>query len=59
MNTVTTGLIAGLLLGVAAAAGGFWGFVLAVLLGLLGAVIAGQMSGDIDVTAMMRGRGRE
>ena len=59
MNTVTTGLVAGLLLGVAAAAGGFWGFLVAVLLGLLGAVIAGQMSGDIDVTAMMRGRGRE
>lgn len=59
MNTVTSGMLAGLLLGVAAAAGGFWGFVVALLLGLLGAAVAGQVSGEIDVTAVLRGRDRE
>lgn len=59
MNTVTIGLFAGLLLGVAAAAGGFWGFVVAVLLGLAGAAVAGQVSGELDVTAIVRGRGRD
>ena len=59
MNTLTIGLFTGLLLGVAAAAGGFWGFVIAALLGLLGAAVAGQVSGEIDVTAVMRGRDRE
>ena len=59
MNTATIGLLAGLLLGVAAAAGGFWGFVVAILLGLLGAAVAGQVSGEIDVTAMVRGRDRD
>ncbi|WP_203416978.1 hypothetical protein [Jiangella ureilytica] len=56
MNTATIGLFTGLLLGVAAAAGGFWGFVVAVLLGLLGAAVAGQASGEIDVTAVLRDR---
>jgi uncharacterized membrane protein YeaQ/YmgE (transglycosylase-associated protein family) len=59
VNTVTSGMLAGLLLGVAAAAGGFWGFVVALLLGLLGAAVAGQVSGEIDVTAVLRGRDRE
>lgn len=59
MNTATIGLLAGLLLGVAAAAGGFWGFVVAILLGLLGAAVAGQVSGEIDVTAILRGRDRD
>lgn len=59
MNTVTIGLFTGLLLGVAAAAGGFWGFVVSLLLGLLGAAVAGQVSGEIDVTAVLRGRDRE
>lgn len=59
MNTLTIGLLTGLLLGVAAAAGGFWGFVVAALLGLVGAAVAGQVSGEIDVTAVLRGRDRE
>ncbi|MBB5790460.1 hypothetical protein [Jiangella mangrovi] len=59
MNTLTIGLFTGLLLGVAAAAGGFWGFVVTALLGLVGAAVAGQVSGEIDVTAVLRGRDRE
>lgn len=58
MKTSTLGLFAGLLLGVAAAAGGFTGFLIALVLGLIGFVLGGQRDGDFDVTTLLRGRGR-
>ncbi|NLE80489.1 MAG: hypothetical protein GX610_13055 [Rhodococcus sp.] len=58
MKTSTLGLFAGLLLGVAAAAGGFTGFLIAIVLGLIGFVLGGQRDGDFDVTTLLRGRGR-
>ncbi|MGB3480635.1 MAG: hypothetical protein WBB07_00275 [Mycobacterium sp.] len=58
MTTSTLGLIAGLLLGIAAAAGGFSGFLIALLLGAAGYLIGGQRDGEFDLTALLRGRGR-
>lgn len=58
MTTSSLGLIAGLLLGVAAAAGGFTGFVIALLLGVIGYLVGGQADGQFDLSAMLRGRGR-
>ncbi|MBB2772321.1 UNVERIFIED_ORG: putative membrane protein YeaQ/YmgE (transglycosylase-associated protein family) [Mycolicibacterium obuense] len=57
MTTSSLGLIAGLLLGVAAA-GGFTGFVIALLLGVIGYLVGGQADGQFDLGAMLRGRGR-
>ncbi len=58
MRTSTLGLFAGLLLSVAAAAGGFGAFLLALVLGALGYLIGGALDGDIDVGALLGGRGR-
>ncbi len=58
MTTSSLGLIAGLLLGVAAAAGGFTGFLIALVLGAIGYVIGGVRDGDIDLSAVLRSSGR-
>lgn len=58
MTTSSLGLIAGLLLGVAAAAGGFTGFLVALILGAVGYLIGGQRDGEFDLGALLRGRGR-
>ncbi|MCC8930725.1 hypothetical protein C5142_03410 [Rhodococcus sp. BGS-1C] len=58
MNTASLGLIAGLLLGVAAAAGGFTGFLVALVLGAVGYVLGGARDGDFDLSALLRGGGR-
>lgn len=58
MTTATAGLLAGVLLGVAAAAGGFTGFLLALVLGVLGYVVGGHRDGEFDATSWLRGRGR-
>ena len=54
MTTSTLGLLAGLLLGIAAAVGGFGAFLLALVLGVLG----GALDGEIDLGALLRGKGR-
>lgn len=58
MTTSSLGLIAGLLLGVAAAAGGFTGFLLALVLGVVGYIAGGHRDGEFDLSALLRGRGR-
>lgn len=58
MTTSTIGLLAGLLLGIAAAAGGFPGFLLALVLGVLGYAIGGHYDGEIDLGALL-GRRRD
>ena len=58
MTTATVGMLAGVLLGVAAAAGGFTGFLVALLLGAIGYVIGGQRDGEFDVTTWFQGRRR-
>lgn len=58
MTTSSLGLIAGLLLGVAAAVGGLSGFLLALMLGVIGYLIGGHRDGEFDLIALVRGRGR-
>ncbi len=58
MTTSTIGLIAGLLLGIAAAAGGFPGFLIALVLGAVGYLVGGQLAGELNLADLIRGRGR-
>ncbi|MGR6026782.1 hypothetical protein ACS7JX_07860 [Rhodococcus erythropolis] len=58
MTTSTVGLLAGLLLGVASAAGGFTGFLIALVLGVIGYLVGGQRDGEFDLGVMLKGRGR-
>lgn len=58
MTTATVGMLAGVLLGVAAAAGGFTGFLIALVLGAIGYVVGGQRDGELDVTSWFQGRRR-
>lgn len=53
MTTSTIGLLAGLLLAIAAAAGGFWGFILAIVLGVVGYLIGAHYDGEIDLAALV------
>lgn len=52
MTTSTVGLLAGLLLGVAATTGGVAGFLLALVLGLVGYVAGGHYDGEVDLSAL-------
>ncbi|MEV4645629.1 hypothetical protein [Saccharopolyspora sp. NPDC049357] len=56
MNAVQTGLLAGLILGVAAAAGGFTGFLIALVLGAIGVVVGRVVEGELDLGEVF-GRG--
>lgn len=56
MNLTTIGLFAGLLLAIAIAVGGFSAFLGAVVLGGIGLAVGAHLNGDIDVTAVLRGR---
>lgn len=58
MSSTALGLIAGLLLALAAITGGFTGFVLAILLGGLGLAIGAHRDGRIDLAALLHNRGR-
>lgn len=58
MSTATVGLLVGLMLGIAAAAGGFVGFLVAVVLGTAGWVIGAQLDGRLDLGELLRGRTR-
>ncbi len=54
MTTSTIGLIAGLLLAIAAAAGGFVGFLIALVLGAAGYLIGGHFDGELDLSQIVR-----
>ncbi len=56
MTTSTIGLIAGLLLTIAILVGGALGALLAIVLGTAGYLIGGQIDGELDVMAFIRGR---
>ncbi len=58
MSTSTIGMLAGLLLGVAAATGGFWGFLIALVLGVVGYLVGGQYDGEVDLGQLLGGRRR-
>lgn len=59
MTTSTVGLIAGLLLGIAAAVGGFSAFLLALVLGVVGYAVGAQYDGEIDLSSVWSGRRRD
>ncbi len=58
MTTSTIGLLAGLLLAIAAAAGGFVGFLIAVVLGTVGYFVGAQFDGEVDLSALLGRRNR-
>jgi len=58
VTTSTIGLIAGLLLGIAAAAGGFIGFLIALVLGVVGYLLGGHYDGEVDLSKVLGGRQR-
>ena len=58
MSTSTVGLLAGLLLGIAAAIGEFWGFLIALVLGVAGYLVGGQYGGELDLNQLLAGRRR-
>lgn len=58
MTTSTIGLLAGLLLGIAAAAGGFPGFLIALVLGVVGYAVGGHYDGEVDLGQLFSGRRR-
>ncbi|MUL78445.1 hypothetical protein [Mycolicibacterium sp. CBMA 226] len=59
MTSSTLGLVAGLLLGIAAAAGGLGGFLIALLLGAAGYLIGAHRDGELDLASLLRGRDRD
>lgn len=58
MNATQTGLLAGLLLGIAGATGGFLAFVVTLVLGAIGLLAGRVLDGDLDLGAVL-GRGRD
>ncbi|MBQ0923304.1 hypothetical protein [Saccharopolyspora endophytica] len=58
MNATQTGLIAGLILGTAAAVGGFSGFLIALLIGIVGLVIGRILDGELEVGDLL-GRSKD
>ncbi len=55
MSTSTAGLLAGLLMTIAIVAGGLVGFLLAIVLGGIGYLAGGQISGELDLGSLVRG----
>ncbi len=62
MSRTTTGLAVGLVLGLAAAAGGFWGFLITCVLGGVGWAVGAVLDGRLDLSMLSgrdgQGRGR-
>jgi nitrate/nitrite transporter NarK len=58
MNATRTGLLAGLILGVAGSIGGFGAFVITLVVGIVGMLVGMALDGRLDVTSLI-GRGRD
>ena len=56
MTTSTVGLLAGLLLGIAAAVGGFGGFLIALVLGVIGYLVGGHYDGELHLSKVLSRR---
>ncbi|WP_370288333.1 DUF2273 domain-containing protein [Nocardioides sp.] len=56
MTTSTLGLIAGLLLAIAVATGGFLGLLLGIVLGGAGYAVGAHFDGQLDLGELLRGR---
>ena len=53
------GLATGAVLGLAAAFGGFWSFLLVLVLGIVGLIVGRTLDGDLDLTPYLGGRRRD
>lgn len=58
MNATQTGLLAGLILGIAAIIGGFAAFVIALALGIVGLAIGRFADGDMELSDLF-GRSKD
>ncbi|KZE98448.1 hypothetical protein A2J03_14410 [Rhodococcus sp. EPR-157] len=58
MTYTFVGLLTGLLLALAGIMGGFSGFVLALFLGAVGLALGAHFDGRLDLTSLLRSRGR-
>jgi nitrate/nitrite transporter NarK len=58
MNATQTGLLTGLVLGLAGAFGGLGAFLIVLVLGAIGLVVGRVLDGQLDVNALL-GRGRD
>ncbi|UIJ35607.1 DUF2273 domain-containing protein [Allobranchiibius sp. GilTou73] len=56
MTRSALGLLAGLLMAIAIAVDGFTGFLLALVLGVIGFLVGAQVDGDLDLGALIRGK---
>ncbi|MDQ4102311.1 MAG: hypothetical protein M3186_00825 [Actinomycetota bacterium] len=59
MNATTSGLLTGLILGLAGAIGGFTGFLLTVVLGAIGLLVGRVLDGELDLGQVLSGKGRD
>ncbi len=59
MNATAIGLLTGLILGLAAVIGGFPGFLLALVLGAIGLVVGRVLDGELDLSQVLSGKGRD
>lgn len=53
MNRSALGLIAGLLMAIAIVVGGFYGFLVALVLGAIGYAVGAHVDGDLDLSRVM------
>ena len=53
MNATQTGLLAGLILGVAGAFGGFGAFLIVLVLGAIGLVVGRVLDGQLDINTVL------
>lgn len=58
MNATQTGLLAGLILGTAAAIGGFVGFLIALAVGAIGLIVGRVLDGELEIGELF-GKGRD
>ena len=58
MNATRTGLLAGLIVGVAGSIGGFGAFLITLVVGIVGMLVGMALDGRLDVTSLI-GRGRD
>ena len=56
MNRSALGLIAGLLMAIAIAIDGFAGFLLALVLGVIGFGVGAYLEGQLDLSSLTRGK---
>ncbi|GAA2341097.1 hypothetical protein GCM10009854_16930 [Saccharopolyspora halophila] len=59
MNATQTGLLAGLILGTAAAIGGFSSFLIALLVGVVGLVIGRVLDGELEIGDLFGRQGKD